>query len=191
MKRQLSRGTGRDRKSIDSIATRQEIIDKGKFYEREMTRLARMVLSQRQIYQSLKENIPHPGDYEGGTGQNKEIGENFWSAPMDLSNSYRADQRALLLLYEQVSRGKISIKGWLRQLVEKALEYCPEKAAILAGFESLKAGKKEEKLKLDRYMAEKENKKIADMNKKKSGETPTLSEFSDEFHSALSDFITE
>ncbi len=111
----LSGNNGEEKKRKENAVNRE------KYFEYELTRLARMVSSQRQIYISLKEN--QLGSIPG------EIAEMdpFWTDLVDLENSYRADQRALQVLFIQAKSEGVYIKDWLRQLVVKSLSDSPER----------------------------------------------------------------
>lgn len=100
---------------------RDKASEREKFFEYELTRLARMVSSQRQIYLSLKDNQSgnFPGELSGM--------DPFWTDPVDLENSYRADQRALQVLYRQAQSEGVYLKDWLEQLVIKSLSDSPER----------------------------------------------------------------
>lgn len=117
-------------------------VERERYFEYELTRLARMVSSQRQIYLSTKDNQygSIPGELTGM--------EPFWTDPVDLENSYRADQRALLILYKQAQSEGIFIKDWLKQLVTKSLSDPPDRKEtgeklreIMSGFGKYKQKK--------------------------------------------------
>lgn len=103
---------------------RGKVLEREKFFEYELTRLARMVSSQRQIYLSLKEN--RSGSIPGELAEM----DPFWTDLVDLENSYRADQRALQVLYKQSQSEGIFVKDWLKQLVIKSLSDSPDRRKI-------------------------------------------------------------
>ena len=100
---------------------RDKNAERERYFEYELTRLARMVSTQRQIYLSLQDN--QSGSFPGELAEM----DPFWTDLVDLENSYRADQRALQVMYKQAQSEGIYIKDWLRQLVVKSLSDSPER----------------------------------------------------------------
>ena len=170
-----------------NVSSRIPKTQREKYFEYELTRLSRMVIGQRQIYQSLKYNKLANSHFDSDEN------EPFWSDPEDLKNSYMADQRALMVLYALAETEGIIIKEWLEQLVLNAVKDPPRREEVKQKIEKLIKRQKESSalIKSDRNKEEKETVKKSTLTAKSGKEeTVALLKFSCRYGELLSDFIS-